>query len=83
MSGGEATPVTVAGVVAELGSRRDEEALRGMARYGIEVDRAYGWSVPEVRARVVWSLDEINPSRSIHCRSSYYHHKHGRHKHDH
>lgn len=40
-------------------------------------------SEPEVRARAVWALDEINPSRSCHARSSKHdcdhdhHHDHG------
>jgi HEAT repeat protein len=43
-----------------------------------DVERAVGGLLealrdpaPEVRARAVWSLDEINPSRSIHCRSRH------------
>jgi 3-methyladenine DNA glycosylase AlkD len=57
---------TVADLLAELGSRRDETALAGMAKYGIRVDTAYGWSVPEVRAlakRVVAELGKRNPER--------------------
>jgi 3-methyladenine DNA glycosylase AlkD len=57
---------TVADILAELGSRRDEAALAGMAKYGIRVDKAYGWSVPEVRAlakRVVAELGKRDPQR--------------------
>ena len=58
--------ITVDEVVAELESRRDEKALAGMAKYGIKVDKAYGWSVPEVRAlakRVVKELGRRDPAR--------------------
>ena len=58
--------ITVADIVAELASHRDEAALAGMAKYGISVDKAYGWSVPQVRAlakRVVAELGKKNPER--------------------
>lgn len=58
--------ITVADILTELGSRRDEKALAGMAKYGIRVDTAYGWSVPQVRAlakRVVAELGKRNPQR--------------------
>jgi 3-methyladenine DNA glycosylase AlkD len=53
-------------ILAELASRRDEGALAGMARYGIRVDRAYGWSIPQLRAlakRVVGELGRRSPAR--------------------
>lgn len=58
--------ITVQEVVAELESGRDEKALAGMARYGIRVDRAYGWSVPDLRAlakRIVGELGRRDPAR--------------------
>lgn len=58
--------ITVEEVVAELRSRRDEKALAGMAKYGIKADKAYGWSVPEVRAlgkRIVKELGRRDPAR--------------------
>jgi 3-methyladenine DNA glycosylase AlkD len=58
--------ITVEEVVAELQSRRDEKALAGMAKYGINADKAYGWSVPGVRAlakRVVSELGRRSPAR--------------------
>jgi 3-methyladenine DNA glycosylase AlkD len=58
--------ITVREVVAELRSRRDEEALAGMARYGIDIDHAYGLSVPQVRAlgkRIVKELGRRDPAR--------------------
>ena len=61
---------TVEEVLAELGSRRNEQALAGMARYGIKTDRAYGWSVPEVRAlakRIVGELGRRSPDRHVYA----------------
>ncbi len=58
--------ITVEEVLAELTSRRDEEALAGMARYGINIDHAYGLSVPQVRAlgkRIVKELGRRDPAR--------------------
>jgi 3-methyladenine DNA glycosylase AlkD len=58
--------VTIDEVVAELRSRQDEKALAGMAKYGIKVESACGWSVPEVRAlgrRIVGELGRRNPAR--------------------
>ncbi len=58
--------IAVAEVVAEFQSRRDEKALAGMARFGINVDKAYGWTVPEVRAlgkRIVTEVGRQNPAR--------------------
>jgi len=60
--------INVEEVVAELTSRRDEKALAGMARYGIKVDRAYGISIPELRAlgrRVVKELGRHDPARHV------------------
>jgi 3-methyladenine DNA glycosylase AlkD len=59
---------TVAEAVAELESRRDEGALAGMARYGIKTQKAYGWSVPEVRAlakRIKKELGRDNTARHL------------------
>ena len=58
--------ITVEEVVTELTSRRDEEALAGMARYGINIDHAYGLSVPQVRAlgkRIMKELGRRDPAR--------------------
>jgi 3-methyladenine DNA glycosylase AlkD len=58
--------ITVADLLAELSSHRDEKALAGMANYGIRVDKAYGWSVPAVRAlakRAVGELGKKSPDR--------------------
>lgn len=58
--------ITVAEILAELESHRNEAALAGMAKYGISTDKAYGWSVPQVRAlakRVVAELGKKNPDR--------------------
>jgi len=58
--------ITVDEVVAELRANRNEEALAGMARYGIDTANAYGWSVPQVRAlakRIVKELGPRNPAR--------------------
>jgi 3-methyladenine DNA glycosylase AlkD len=61
-----APAITVKEVVAEIQSRRDEKVLAGMARYGINVGDAYGWSVPEVRAlakRIVTEVGRRDPAR--------------------
>lgn len=58
--------MTVAEILAELSSKRDEKALAGMARFGIRTDKAYGWSVPEVRKfakGVVRELGRSDPER--------------------
>jgi 3-methyladenine DNA glycosylase AlkD len=58
--------ITVQEILAEIQSRRNEPALAGMAKYGVRVDKAYGWSVPEVRAlakRVVSELGRRSPER--------------------
>jgi 3-methyladenine DNA glycosylase AlkD len=58
--------MTVDQIVADLESRKDEKALAGMARYGIKLDRAYGVSIPELRAmgkRVVKELGRRDPAR--------------------
>jgi len=60
--------ITVEEVVAELRSRSDEQALAGMARYGIKVDDACGIPVPEVRAlgkRIVKELGRRDPARHV------------------
>jgi 3-methyladenine DNA glycosylase AlkD len=58
--------LTVAEIMAELEARRDDQALAGMARYGIRVDHAYGVSLPELRAlgkRIVRELGRRDPAR--------------------
>ena len=58
--------VTVEEVIAEFRGSRNEEALAGMARYGIKAGSAYGWSVPQVRAlakRIVRELGRRSPAR--------------------
>ena len=58
--------MTVDEIVTELKSGKDEKALAGMARYGINVGKAYGWSVPDVRAlgkRIVKESGRKDPSR--------------------
>jgi 3-methyladenine DNA glycosylase AlkD len=58
--------ITVAEILAELAAQRNETALAGMAKYGISTDKAYGWSVPQVRAlakRVVTELGKKSPER--------------------
>lgn len=58
--------ITVADILTELGSHRDEKNLAGMAKFGIRTDKAYGWSVPATRAlakRVVSELGKRNPDR--------------------
>ncbi len=45
----EKTPADVEGIVRRLGSMGDEKAREGMARYGINVDRAFCVSMPELR----------------------------------
>jgi 3-methyladenine DNA glycosylase AlkD len=61
---------TVDGILAELESHRDEKALAGMAKFGIRVDKAYGWSIPNLRAlakRMVSQLGKKNPERHAHA----------------
>lgn len=58
--------ITAEGILAELASRRDERALVGMARFGIRADKAYGWSIPALRAlakRVAGELGRRSPAR--------------------
>lgn len=58
--------ITAEQLLAELASRRDERALSGMARYGIKVDRAYGWPIPALRAlakRVAAEVGRRDPAR--------------------
>jgi 3-methyladenine DNA glycosylase AlkD len=58
--------VTVDEVLAEFRANRNEEALAGMARYGIKADNAYGWSVPQIRVlakRIVKELGLRSPTR--------------------
>jgi 3-methyladenine DNA glycosylase AlkD len=53
-------------ILTEITSQRDENALAGMARYGIKVDNAYGLSMPALRTlakRVVGELGKRNPAR--------------------
>ncbi len=58
--------ITAEEILAELAARRDERALAGMARYGIRVDKAYGWPIPGLRAlakRVGGELGRRDPAR--------------------
>ena len=58
--------VTVDEVLAEFRGGRNEEALAGMASYGINAGNGYGWSVPQVRAlakRIVGELGRRSPAR--------------------
>jgi len=58
--------ITAREILAELASRRDERALAGMAKFGIRVDKAYGWPIPGLRAlakRVAGELGRRDPAR--------------------
>ena len=51
--------ISVSEVVTELESRRDEAALAGMAKYGIQTRKAYGWKIPELRALAKCIVKEL------------------------